>query len=165
MQIDADKEFPTPPESYWKTASNSDFGDLIFISVKYYNRMDTDEWTVKYRFAYEEAVISTKASHVVTGDPKKRVPDHNKRKIDKLPGYKSDVFLQSEYGASELGYNQVIPGANKYTPSNFYEKHPDPEETPYWKTYINQLIEVNSNSRHICSINPKYKPEITVDRI
>lgn len=153
------------PQSYWEEASKASHGDLVFIGIRYYSRIETDRWIVSYNFAYEDTVISTSHTYVVTGDPEDRVPEHNKREIQKLPGSGHRLVLQSKHESGEVGYHRVIPGANDYTPDNFYERHPDPKEVPYWDTYIDKYLDNTSNSRYILSINPKYKSEIALKEI
>lgn len=153
------------PPSYWNTASNAGYGDLVFIGMRYYSRIETDRWRVTYMFAYEDTVINSSHTYVVTGQPDVTIPDHNKRLIQKLPGKGHQLVLQSTHEAWEAGYEGSIPGANKYTPNNFYEKHPDPEEVPYWDTYVDKFLDKNAQGRYIFSINPKYKSEITLKEI
>lgn len=153
------------PDSYWEAASKSGYGDLVFIGMRYYSRIETDKWRVTYMFAYEDTVINSSHSYVVTGTPNENIPEHNKNMIQELPGNGHELVVQSEHEARVAGYEGSIPGANEYTPDNFYERHPDPEEVPYWDTYVDKFLDDASQGRYICSINPDYKSEITLKEI
>ena len=155
----------TKPDRYWKTASQTEKGDLVFIGMRYHSSMTgPDKWVILYQFAYENAVVITRSTFVVTGTPDNTIPDHNKLLIQELPGDGHNLVVQSEHEAYVCGYNSVIPGANKYTPDNFYEKHPDPEEKPYWETYIEQFFTAGEG-RYVHAINPTYIPEVVSGRI